>query len=138
MRAEHIGADEIIGTEDRAIDVRFGREVHHRIDAMLLEQRAHRSLITDVAAHEQIARIALQAGKVLEIPGVGQRIEHHHPTFAGALQPLAHEVRTDEARASGNAYVTGFEAHSTSSLSGGANARQGSRAAHASPRYRAR
>ena len=40
MRADDIGADEIIGPQDRAIDMRFGGEVHQRID-LRLEQFPH-------------------------------------------------------------------------------------------------
>ena len=43
MRADHVGADEVVRAQDRAIDVRFGREVHHRIDLMVLEQNADRA-----------------------------------------------------------------------------------------------
>jgi fructose-specific phosphotransferase system component IIB len=33
MGTDHIGANEVIGAQDRAVDVRFRREVHDRIDA---------------------------------------------------------------------------------------------------------
>ena len=38
--------------------------------------RSHRSLIADVAAHEGIARIAVEARQILDLTRVGQGIEN--------------------------------------------------------------
>ena len=126
MRADDIGADEIIGPEDRAIDMRFGREVHQRIDLMSLEQRAHRGLVADVAAHEHVARIATRGPR--DSRGSRHRSRHRAPPpapRARALEPMAHEIRADEAGAPGDAQVMRFEAHPASSSSCGANATAG-------------
>src|SRR5271155_1650368 len=121
MRTDHIGADEIIRSQDRAIDMRFRRKVHQRIDAELLDQIAHGALVADVAAHEHVARIALQACEIFKVPRVGQGIEYHDAPLACAFEPMADEVRADEAGAPGDADVSGVEAHPTSFLGYGAN-----------------
>ena len=135
MRADHVGADEIVGPENRAIDVRFRREVHHRVDAIPLEQTAHRPFIANIPTHEHVARIALQSGEILEVAGIRQGIENHHLPLARAIQPMAHEVRADEAGAPGDAQVTRREAHPASSSSCGANGPPVLRPARASHRY---
>jgi len=59
--------------------------------------------IADVAAHEEMARVSLQAGKVLRIAGVGQLVEiDDRSGFAG--NPLQHKVGPDETGPAGNEY----------------------------------
>ena len=74
MRAHHVGADEIVGTQYRAIDVRFCGEMHQSVDLETLHHLAHGILVADVLAHEGIARVTLQALEILGIPSVGERV----------------------------------------------------------------
>jgi hypothetical protein len=85
--------------------------MHHGVDLMLLEKCAHRGLVADIALHENIPGVPVQAREVVDIAGIGQGIEHHHPPLLGFSQPVAHEVRANEAGAAGYEHVTGFEAH---------------------------
>src|SRR3984957_11482373 len=117
-----IGAYEVFGTWYGPVDMRLRRKMHDRVDMVLLEQRAYRGLVADIALHENVARIVLQAGEVLDIAGIGQRVEYHHPPFARVRQPVAHEIGADKAGSAGNEYVTGFEAHPAWSLNCVANA----------------
>jgi hypothetical protein len=57
--------------------------------------------VADVAAHEDVPRIALQRREVLQIAGVGQLVEVDD-TFIMLLEPVEHEVCADEAGTSGN------------------------------------
>ena len=51
------------------------------------------------AAHEDVARVAVQRGQVAPVAGVGQRIEIHD-RLVGMGQPVQHEVAADESGAS--------------------------------------
>ena len=123
MGADDVGADEVIGTQDRAIHVRLRGEMHQGVDAMLLEQlRAPVDSSQMSPFTKTIPRILVQAREVVDVAGIGECIEHHHPPLPGLRQPVAHEVRADEAGAAGNEQVTGFEAHRAWSLNCAANA----------------
>ena len=78
MSTDHVRADEIVGTEYRAIDVRLGSEMHECVDVKPLHDLAYGILVADVLAYECIAGIALQAFEILGIPGIGERIQHDH------------------------------------------------------------
>src|SRR5882757_8773570 len=122
--ANDVRSYEIIGTENRAIHVRLRGKVHQRIDLMLLEQRTYIGLVAYVPLDEQIARIACNVRKTVDIPGIRQRVEDHYPAFTRVGQPVVYEVRTDEAGAPGNEYVTRLEVHPASSSDCAANAGQ--------------
>ena len=55
--AEDVGAEELVGLHERAIDVRLGGEVDHRVHAA--RHVAHELGVADVALDEAIARVAL-------------------------------------------------------------------------------
>ena len=93
LGAAELGAAELLGAEDRAVDVRLGREVDDRVAA------ARRP--GDVLRHGDVAVVELDAvGQVGAVPGVGQLVEDDD-VLAGAEQPLD-EVRADEAGAAGD------------------------------------
>src|SRR5580698_4917770 len=121
MCPDHIGSDEIVGAQDRAIDMRFRGKVHQRVDLVLLEQRSYSGLIANVAFDEQIARVVRNVRKIVNIARIGQGVEYHHPALARMGQPVVDEVRADETRTSGNEQVTRLEAHPTSSSNCAAN-----------------
>ncbi|MNI51404.1 hypothetical protein D3C73_1061320 [compost metagenome] len=81
--ADHIGLDERTGAVDGTIDMAFGGEVHHRIGLVFGQQAGHQRVVTDVAVHEHVVRIALQGGQGLQIARVGQRIQVDHPHALG-------------------------------------------------------
>jgi hypothetical protein len=60
---------------DAAVDVRFGGKIDDGAGLVLGKQAADEVKVADVALDEGVARIALQAGEVLEVAGVGQRVE---------------------------------------------------------------
>src|ERR1039458_3716006 len=124
MSPDHIGSYEVIGSQDRAVDMRLGGKMDHRVDRVALEQRSHRGLVADIAAHELEARIAVQSGKILDVPGIRQGIEHDHSPRIGFRQPMMHEVGTDKSGATRDEHVTRFEVHPTWSLDYAANAAQ--------------
>ena len=97
--AEAVGVDEVVGPDDRAVDVALRREVHDGVVA------AHRVLerlgIADVALHELVARIVVDVAERREVAGVRERVVHGH-RVVGGREHVAHVVRADEPRAAGD------------------------------------
>src|SRR5262249_55882700 len=52
-------------------------------------------LVPDVAVDERETRVADQVGQVLEVAGIGQRVERHD-LVVGLLEQVPDEVRRDE------------------------------------------
>ena len=69
LRTEHVGADELGRPEDRAVDVRLGREVDDRVAA--LRRGRDRVGIHDVA----VVELVLEAVEVRAVAGVGELVE---------------------------------------------------------------
>ena len=86
---------------DAAVDMAFGGEVHDGARAVFGQQAVEQGPVADVAVHEDMPRIALQAGQVGQVAGIGQRVEVEH-RLVGAGQPVEHEVAADEAGAAGD------------------------------------
>ena len=95
---------------DRLLDVRLGRGVDDHVDA--LDELAHERRVADVAVHEREARVAHHVGEVLEVAGVGERVERHD-LVRGRLEQVADEVRRDEPRTARDQHAL---AHSSSSI----------------------
>src|SRR5580698_8968633 len=90
--------------------------MHNGVDLVLGQQRSYIGIVAYVAFDKQIARIGCNVREIVDVARIGQRVEHDHPPLPSFSQPVVYEVRTDEARSSGNEYVTRLEAHPTSSL----------------------
>jgi hypothetical protein len=80
--AVYVGAHEGARTVDGAVDMALGGEVHHRARLVLGEQALDQGAVADVAMHEEVARVAFQAGERLAVAGVGQRVEVDHRLVA--------------------------------------------------------
>ena len=70
-----VGAQERRGVADRAVDMALGGEVHDRVEFSLGHQLHHQWPIGDIAVDEAVARVRVDAGQVVGIAGVRQRIE---------------------------------------------------------------
>ena len=99
--ADDVGLDEVFRAVDAAVDVRFGGKIDDGAGLVLGEQFGDEVEIADVALDEDVARIALQSGEVLEVAGVGQRIEVDD-RFIRLRQPVEDEIAADEAGAAGD------------------------------------
>ncbi len=95
LRADHVGAHERGGVHHRPVDVTLGSEVHDGVRPVLLERPLHVLLFDDIAANEGVVRVRLDFGQVLEVAGVGQRVEVDDLVLRLAEQH-PHEVRADE------------------------------------------
>src|SRR5450631_556527 len=96
--------------------------MHHGINLKLRKQRPHCGLVADIAAHEAVAWILLQAGQILDIAGIGQRVEYDNAPFLSICQPMAHEVGTDKTGPTRDEQITRREVHPASSSNYAANA----------------
>src|ERR1700693_130005 len=99
--AVDVGADEIIGAVDGAVDVALGGEVNDGARLFAPQQVAQEIPIDDVALLEAIARVGFDGTQVVEIARVCQLVEIQDARRFGG-NPLENEVRAYEARATGN------------------------------------
>ena len=79
----------------------LGGEVRHPGGLVFAEDHLERGPVGDVRAHEVEARQGLEVAQALEAAGVGQLVDHHDARRA-RREHQAHEVRADEAGASGD------------------------------------
>ena len=101
-----IGFDEGTGPVDAAIHMAFGGEMHNGARLMLRDQRANELGISNVTFDEVMPWLTLEAREILQISGVGQRIQIND-SLAGhrcILEPLEDEVTSNEACAAGDEY----------------------------------
>ena len=101
-RAAHVGVDGAVRRQDAAIDVRFGGEVHYGVEAGAVEDLVHRLLVADVAAHELVPGVLLNGSQVLQVPGVGERVERDDVRVGTMGEDEADEGRADEPGAAGH------------------------------------
>ena len=99
--ADDVGLDEVFRAVDAAVDVRFGGKIDDGARLVLGEQPGDEVEVADVALDEEVARVALQGGEVLEVAGVGQRVEVDDGLI-GLGQPVEDEVAADEAGTTGD------------------------------------
>ena len=107
-RGEHGGCAHDVGLEeghragDASVDVALSREVHDRVDVLLLHQGRHAVRVADVHFDEPVIRCALDVLEVGEVAGVGQGVEVDDPHVRVAGDPTAHDMRSDEAGTAGD------------------------------------
>ena len=94
--ADDIGVDEIAGTGNRTIHMRFGRQVHHVSDLMILDNLPHGDFVAEINFLERIPGMSGDAGQVGEVPGVSQTIEIDQTVNLRLPDDVVNNVRTDE------------------------------------------
>ncbi len=94
-RTLDVGTDEFARPLNRTIHMRLGGKMHHRPRAMLGQQGVHPRPVADVAAHEDMARIALKRGKIIQVAGIGQIVQIDH-RLASFPQPVKNKVGADK------------------------------------------
>lgn len=63
---------------DRTVDMAVLGDVHNCVRAVLVKKLRHQRAVIDIAAHEHVARIAGEAGKLGEIVCIRERIKVDH------------------------------------------------------------
>jgi len=77
--ADHVGADEFVGTADRTVHVGFGGKMDHGVDLLLGQEFIDQFLLQiSPCTKRKVSRCRnrLQTGQVA---GVGQGVQHHQP-----------------------------------------------------------
>ena len=81
----------------------FGGEVHDRVHAR--QDAVEQVGVADVAVHELVSRRVGHGCQVLEVPRVGEGVEHDHvgafEARVGVFEGAPNEVRADEAGTAG-------------------------------------
>ena len=103
-RTLDVRANELDVPLDRAIHVGLGGEVDHRVNAN--HGAAHRLRVADVSACESEPWAPLDGLEVLEVPRVGEGVEHHD-LVPGLLEHEPNEVRAHETGAPGDEELHG-------------------------------
>src|ERR1700687_5746747 len=100
-RANDIGGDEISGPVNRAIDMALRYEVDDGARPVCAEQMQDQITVTDVAAHEYMARISFKRREIAEIAGVSQLVKIDD-RLVDAVEPVENEIGPYEPGASGH------------------------------------
>ena len=99
--ANDVGGDEVLRAVYGAVHMAFGGKVHDGARAVFGQQAGHQGAVANVALHENVARIALQAGQIGQIARVGELVKVEHRLVAGG-QPVEHEIAADETGPAGD------------------------------------
>ena len=70
-----VGLHKRRGAQDGAVHMAFRREMNDRVRPVLGQQAGYERAIEDGAVDECVGRIAFERGQVVDIAGVGQRVE---------------------------------------------------------------
>jgi len=81
--------------------VALGREVQDGPGRVLAQQGVQQRAIADIALHEDMPGVALQAFQVGQVPCVREQVEVDD-AFVSTRQPIEDEVAADEAGAACN------------------------------------
>ncbi len=101
-RADDVGLNEGHGPGDGAVHVRLSRQMEHRPEPVLGENRLQIGRISDVALEEGVVLPPLHIRKVLQVARVGELIEVEDVIVRVGLHKQPHHVRADEAGPAGN------------------------------------
>jgi hypothetical protein len=105
--AQDISLDEVLGTVDGSVHVTLGREVDHDPRAVLGQQKVDQVKVTQVALYEDVPRITLETGNVLEVARIGELVEVDYRLVVGG-EPVEYEVATDETGAASDENIFFF------------------------------
>ena len=90
--AHNVGVDEIAGTGDGAIHMRFGGEVQDMRYGVLLDDTKNSALVAQVHFLECIFGMAGDSVEIRQVAGVGKGVEVHQPRDLGAANDVVDEV----------------------------------------------
>ena len=94
-RAEDVRLQEFVGTGDRTVNMRFGREMDDRIDPR--HDFRDEFFVADIALHEGIAGVLGEISQVLGIPGIAKLVQVDNRIPRTFFHDKADEIGTDEA-----------------------------------------
>ena len=94
---------------DRAVDVAFGREVHHRVGLVRREHLPHRRGVGDVGADQDVAVVRPRLLQRVLGGGVGHLVDVDHHVV-GVADQVADHGGADEPAAAGQQDLHSFSA----------------------------
>ena len=94
-----VGVHELVGADDRAVDVALGREVHD--DVVPCHRLFDGRPVGDVTLHEAITGIVLDGAQIGEVAGIGQGVVHGD-RVVGRGEDVLDVVGADEPGAAGD------------------------------------
>jgi len=100
-RADDVGLDEVARAVSGAVNMAFGREVDQGTGLVLCQQSGHQCTVANVALHENVAHITLQAGQGFGVACVGEFVEVDDMLLRTS-QPVENEIGANETGAAGN------------------------------------
>ncbi len=98
-RPHHIRADKIRRAKDRAVDVRFRREMDDGVDLVFAQQPIDQLSITNIALNKDVSLRVRQILQVFEGTSVRQQIEVDDFRLWFGFQQKSDEICPDKARA---------------------------------------
>ena len=102
--ADDIGLDEVFWAVNAAVDVRFSGKIDDGAGFVFGKKARYQRSIADVATYEDVTWVALQAGEILEIAGVGEFVEIDDGLI-GLIQPVENEIAADKSGTACNQYA---------------------------------
>ena len=100
--AHDVCLDELLGTENRTIDVRFGCKMHNCVDLVLLQQPVDQGAVADISPDEKVAGGVWKSFQVFKAACIGERIQVNYAYPGLGPQYIVNKICTDEASASGD------------------------------------
>ena len=98
---DNVGFDKRRRAVNRAVNVAFSGQMHHRIGLIVAKYPVQFSAIADIHLFKSKTRIPGDRRQRHQIPRVGQLINHHH-VIAGCSDDFTHHRRTDKTGAAGD------------------------------------
>ena len=101
--AVDVGGDEVAGTGDAAIHVRFGGEMDNVGDVMLADDAKDCCLVAEIDLLKSVTRVcAVNAVEIFEMTGVGEAVEIDERGDFRPVNDVPDEIGADEACPAGD------------------------------------
>ena len=97
--------DEVAGAGDRAVHVRFRRQVQQMRYGVFPHDFEDGWLVAEIDLLEHVFRMLSDGGEVFDVPGVGEAVEVDEPLDFRAVDDVVDHVRPDESGAASDEEV---------------------------------
>src|SRR5262249_13017450 len=108
--SHNVGLYELCRAIDRAVNVGLGREVHHGIGLIPVEQRTHCGTVRDIDLREPVTRVTDHLRQRTQVRRVGELIDIEHEVIS-ISKKMPYERGTDETGPPGNKDSASPKAH---------------------------
>ena len=80
-------------------------KIHHRVKLPGAEQLLHQLPVTDIALHKVVTGVLFHRRQILQIAGIGQRIQIHKLDITAFPQDVLNKIGADKPGAAGHKYI---------------------------------